>query len=136
MTKCSTVTVKASSQSPAPAAVPIAAVSHTLAAVVSPRTVLRRVRISPAPRKLMPDTMPAATREGSKLTWSPMTSLKPYLLTSTNSAEAVPTIAWVRRPALRPRRRRSSPMRVLRTNASRSRAICSVPCPAKVSVAR
>jgi hypothetical protein len=42
---------------------PIAAVSHTDAAVVRPRIAPRRVMISPAPRKPIPVTIWAATRD-------------------------------------------------------------------------
>ena len=55
--------------SPAPAAVPTAAVTQTPAAVVSPRTESRLTKISPPPMKPMPETIWAATREGSRTTW-------------------------------------------------------------------
>ena len=50
---------------PAPAAMPIAATDHRLAAVVSPRTCPRYWRIVPAPMKPMPVTIWAAIRVGS-----------------------------------------------------------------------
>src|ERR687890_612928 len=48
-----------------PAAIPTAAVAHRLAAVVRPRTDPPYLRIAPAPRKPIPDTIWAATRDGS-----------------------------------------------------------------------
>ena len=68
MRKCIAVTVTASNSSPAPAAMPIAADSHTAAAVVSPCTDPRRKMMMPAPRKPMPETIWAATRDGSTTT--------------------------------------------------------------------
>ena len=56
--------------SEAPAAAPTAAVSQTPAAVVRPRTESRRTKISPAPMKPIPETIWAATREGSRTTSS------------------------------------------------------------------
>ncbi len=58
----------ASNARPAPAARPIADVTHTPAAVVSPRTASRRTKISPPPMKPMPDATCAATRDGSSTT--------------------------------------------------------------------
>ena len=55
----------ASHHSPAPHAMPIAAVSQMVAAVVRPRIAPCRVRMMPAPRKPMPETIWEATREGS-----------------------------------------------------------------------
>ena len=54
--------------SEAPAAAPTAAVSQTPAAVVRPRTESRRTKIRPAPMKPIPETIWAATREGSSTT--------------------------------------------------------------------
>ena len=68
MRKCIAVTVTASSSRPAPAAMPMAADSHTAAAVVSPCTEPRRKMMMPAPRKPMPETIWAATRDGSTTT--------------------------------------------------------------------
>ena len=51
--------------SPAPAAMPTADVAHRLAAVVRPRITMPSLRIAPAPRKPMPDTIWAAIRVGS-----------------------------------------------------------------------
>ena len=64
------VTVHASSSSPAPAAIPIAADSQIAAAVVNPCTDPRRKMMMPAPRKPMPETIWAATRDGSTTTRS------------------------------------------------------------------
>jgi hypothetical protein len=76
----------------APAAAPTAAVSQTPAAVVSPRTESRRTKISPAPRKPIPETIWAATREGSSTTsFGNSTSKKPYLEIIMKSAEPTPT---------------------------------------------
>ena len=49
----------------APHAMPTAAESHTVAAVVSPRTVSLLTKMTPAPRKPIPETTWAAMREGS-----------------------------------------------------------------------
>ena len=71
---------------------PIAAVIQTIAAVVNPRTMSPRTKISPPPMKPMPETTPAATREGSRITRPSLsTSLKPYLLMMMNSAAPTPT---------------------------------------------
>ncbi len=51
---------------PAPAARPIPATTHIVAAVVSPSTIPpSRCMIAPAPRKPIPATIPAAIRLGS-----------------------------------------------------------------------
>ena len=63
--KCRAVPARASHHRPAPQAMPIAAVSQMVAAVVRPRIAPCRVRMMPAPRKPMPDTICEATREGS-----------------------------------------------------------------------
>ena len=63
MMKCSTVTVTDSRNKPAAAAIPMAADSQIDAAVVSPTTAPRRVMTIPAPRKPIPETICAATRE-------------------------------------------------------------------------
>ena len=59
------VPTAAISHSPAPAAIPIAAAVHRLAAVVRPRIEVPYLRIAPAPRKPIPDTIWAAIRVGS-----------------------------------------------------------------------
>ena len=51
-----------------PAAIPIAATTQSVAAVVSPRTEIPRTMIAPAPRKPIPVTIWAAIRVGSKTT--------------------------------------------------------------------
>ena len=63
--KCKAVPAMASNHRPAPHAMPIAAVSQIVAAVVRPRMAPWRVRMMPAPRKPMPETIWEATREGS-----------------------------------------------------------------------
>ncbi len=80
---------------------PTAQVSQMVAAVVSPRTALRRTKIRPPPMKPMPETIWAATRDGPKDTFGrPSTWVKPCCDTSIISALATPTSVWVRRPAL------------------------------------
>lgn len=130
MRKCSAVTTAASSVRPAPAAMPIAAASHTDAAVVSPRTRPRWVRISPPPMNPTPETIWAATRDGSTTTRrGARTSVKPNLLTSTINAELVPTMAVVRSPAGLPRSCRSRPTSDVSPQATSSDATCGHPCP-------
>ena len=51
-----------------PAAIPIAATTQSVAAVVRPRTEMPRTMIAPAPRKPIPVTICAAIRVGSKTT--------------------------------------------------------------------
>lgn len=82
---------------PAPHAILIAAISHTIAAVVRPQTASPRT-MSPPPTNPIPDTICAATRDGSKTTSEPSTSLKPYLLTIRKKAAPTPTSVCVRRP--------------------------------------
>ena len=57
MMKWPTVVARASTGSPAPHAMPSAAVSQTEAAVVRPRTMSRRMKITPPPMKPMPETI-------------------------------------------------------------------------------
>jgi hypothetical protein len=67
---------------------PTAAVTLTPAAVVRPRTLSRRTKMMPPPMKPIPETICAATREGSSDTWAwPTASLKPKMLTSMKAAE-------------------------------------------------
>ena len=120
----------ASSGSPAAAAAPIAAVSQIVAAVVSPRTEPRCTKISPAPMNPSPETICAATRDGSTTTWPGTTTFwKPYLLISRNSADPRPTIVWVRRPADFCRSSRSSPIAADSANARASSPTWSQPWP-------
>jgi hypothetical protein len=94
------------------------------AAVVKPCTEPRRKMMMPAPRNPMPETIWAATRDGSTSTVpAARTSLNPYLLTSSISAAAVPTMVWVRIPALLPWSSRSSPMSAVSPKASLRRAV-------------
>ena len=92
MTRWPRVAATARIGSPAPHAMPRAAVSQTEAAVVSPRTLSRRMKMTPPPMKPMPDTTCAATRDGSSTTrLFASTSMKPYLEISMISADARPT---------------------------------------------
>ena len=78
--------------SPAPQAMPRAAVNQTDAAVISPRTTSRRMKMTPPPMKPIPDTICAATRDGSTTTRSfRSTSIKPYLEMSMKRAAETPT---------------------------------------------
>jgi hypothetical protein len=93
LTKCNATTAMASNSRPAPAAMPIAADSHTAAAVVSPCTAPRRVMMIPAPKKPMPETIWAATRDGSSsIVCADRTSPNPYLLINMINADEVPTM--------------------------------------------
>ena len=86
------VTAMARIGSPAPQAMPIAAVSQTVAAVVRPRTISLRTKIRPPPMKPIPDTICAAIREGSSTTRpESRMSVKPYLDTNITSADEKPT---------------------------------------------
>src|SRR5919198_2782871 len=92
---------------------PIAAATHSVAAVVSPRTEMPWRMIAPAPRKPIPVTICAAIRVGSaRTTWSPLVrnSRKPYAETIVNSAEPRHTSMCVRNPASRSRSSRSKPI--------------------------
>jgi hypothetical protein len=84
---------------------PIAADSHTAAAVVSPCTAPRRVIMNPAPKKPIPVTIWAATRDGSStIVCADKTSPNPYLLINRlvtamlrlPSVQRVDLITWVR----------------------------------------
>lgn len=113
---------------------PTAAVSHTAAAVVSPLTTSRRTKISPPPMKPMPETIWAATRDGSSTTDSPRMSEKPYFDTSMNSAAPNPTSVCVRNPALFCRISRSSPIAADNTSArARSTPCCQPGAPPALS---
>jgi len=79
-----------------------AAMSQIAAAVVSPRAESLRTKINPEPRKPIPVTSCAATRDGSRTTRDGYrTSLNPYLLSSVNSAAPTPTrvASAARRPS-------------------------------------
>ena len=113
---------------PAAAAVPIAAVSQIVAAVVSPRTEPRCTKIRPAPMNPSPETICAATRDGSTTTWPGTTTFwKPYLLTRRNRADPRPTIVCVRSPADFCRSCRSSPIVADSTKARASSPTCVQP---------
>src|SRR2546423_2782052 len=98
---------------------PIAAVAQMVAAVVSPRTRSFRRKMVPAPRKPMPVTICAATREGS--VW-----LKPNAPTTVKRHDPSATMVTVRKPAARSWRSRSSPMIAPRTRATRRRTMRSI----------
>ncbi len=63
--RISSVVKRATKYCAVPAAMPMAATAQMVAAVVSPRTRSFRRKIVPAPRKPIPVTIWAATREGS-----------------------------------------------------------------------
>src|SRR5579884_546570 len=105
---------------------PIAATSQSVAAVVRPLIDRPWRMMAPAPRKPMPLTTCAATREGSSLTrtWGPLCdrmSLKPNAETSVKSAAPTETTRWVRRPACRSRSSRSRPIAPPSAAATNSR---------------
>src|SRR5437868_4092359 len=90
---------------------PIAATSHSVAAVVSPRTERPCRMIAPAPRKPMPLTICAAMRVGSmRVPVAVKKSSKPYADTSVKSADPTQTTRCVRSPACRSRSSRSNPI--------------------------
>ena len=84
---------------PAPTVIPTPTVAQTPAAVVMPLTPCFLAKMRPAPKNPTPVTMPAATREGSSLTFSLSTSKNPYFETTIIKAEASATIRCVRIPA-------------------------------------
>src|ERR671928_148796 len=103
---------------------PIAAATHSVAAVVRPRTERPWRMIAPAPRKPIPVTICAAIRVGSaRITLVPevRNAWKPYAETIVKSAEPSETSRCVRRPASRSRSSRSSPIAAPRAAASASR---------------
>ena len=111
------------------------AVAHSPAAVVRPRTALPCLKITPAPRKLMPLTTWAAIRAGSAprmpLYMAPagsVRSAKPYLDTIISRAEAQHTMIWVRMPASLYRLLRSAPMQAPHTQAAAMRRKKSTFC--------
>src|SRR5579884_73981 len=106
---------------------PIAATSQSVAAVVRPLIDRPWRMMAPAPRKPMPLTTCAATREGSSLTrtWGPLCdrmSLKPNAETSVKSAAPTETSRCVRRPACRSRSSRSRPIAPPSTAATARRS--------------
>src|SRR4051794_6277836 len=101
---------------------PIAATSHSVAAVVSPRTERPCRMIAPAPRKPIPVTIWAAMRVGS--TRTPKFA-KPYAETSVNNADPSETTRCVRSPACRSRSSRSSPIAPPRAAATNRRSSTS-----------
>src|SRR3954470_16636680 len=106
----------------------MAAVSQSVAAVVSPRTESPCRMIAPAPRKPIPVTICAAMRVGSARTTDcpdERNEWKPYAPTIVNSADPSATSRCVRRPASRSRSSRSTPMMPPRAAASARRRSAS-----------
>src|SRR3954454_8125749 len=109
---------------------PIAATSHSVAAVVSPRTDRPSRMIAPAPRKPIPVTIWAAMRVGSARTTLPpwvRNSWKPYAETRVKSADPRETRRCVRMPASRSRSSRSKPTAPPSAHATVSRTSASQP---------
>src|SRR3954452_8943823 len=107
---------------------PIAATSHSVAAVVSPRTESPCRMIAPAPRKPIPVTICAAIRVGSTLT--PKLAY-PYAETSVNSAAPTDAQEWGTKPPCRSRSSRSSriaPPSAAATNRRRSTSAQPIVC--------
>src|SRR5215211_280690 len=92
---------------------PIAATTHSVAAVVRPRIEMPWRMIAPAPRKPIPDTICAAIRVGSKVTPSRLEKWKSrhaYADTRVKTADPTATSRCVRSPAARSRSSRSRPI--------------------------
>lgn len=87
VTRAQSVARDSCASMPAPHAIPTAAATQIVAAVVSPQTTLRPLKMTPAPRNPMPETICSAMREGSKLTSLPRTAEKPYAETSVKAQE-------------------------------------------------
>ncbi|CAM4020778.1 Uncharacterised protein [Klebsiella quasipneumoniae] len=111
---------------PIPAATPIAAVTHILAAVVSPRvsTSLFPIMMAPVPRNPTPAIRPCNIRLRSALDAPACWGMR------TNSAAPMATIMCVRTPALLPCCSRSYPNRPPRVAATRRRSVIRVTCSA------
>ena len=62
---------------PAPQAMPTAAETQMVAAVVSPRTTSLPLKMTPAPKKPIPLTIWAAMRDGSRTAPGSITKAKP-----------------------------------------------------------
>jgi len=109
---------------PIPAATPIAAVTHMLAAVVSPRVSTSFVPIimAPAPRNPTPAIRPCNIRLKSALDAPACWGMR------TKSAAPMATSMCVRTPALLPCRSRSYPNKPPRTAATRRRRMIRVTC--------
>ena len=98
---------------PAPTVRPTTAENQSTAAVVSPRTVLPFLKMTPAPRKPIPLTTWAARRAGSEVrepSRIPPRSAKPYLDTIMHRAAPQQTTMCVRTPASLKRLLLSMPM--------------------------
>ncbi len=109
---------------PIPAAAPIDAVTHMLAAVVSPlvSTSLFPTIMAPAPRNPTPAIKPCNTRLKSALDAPACWGMR------TKSAAPMATSMCVRSPALLPCRSRSYPNRPPRAAATRRRSTIRVAC--------
>ncbi len=111
---------------PTPTSTPMAAVSQIDAAVVRPRTDRPSLKITPAPRKPMPVMMPWAMRVGSTRATSALDAMNQrswYRVTSISRLDARQTSVWVRKPAGRPWKLRSRP---IKPPASTAISRCSV----------
>ena len=114
------VVIAAARYIPVPQASPMAAVTHRPAAVVRPRTMFFWKMMVPAPRKPMPETTCAATREESFRSMP-----KPYCETMQNRALPIATRKWVRKPASFERYSLSMPMIPPRSSAIERRSVSS-----------
>ena len=85
---------------PQPMAIPTPTVAQIPAEVVIPLTLLLRKKIIPEPINPTAVTIPAATRDGSRRTYSPRTSLKPYLEMIIMVAAATEMMTCVLTPAV------------------------------------
>src|SRR5712692_9314982 len=118
---------------------PIAATTHKVAAVVSPRIERPSRMIAPAPRKPIPVTICAAIRVGSARTTLPppvRNSWNPYAETIVKSADPSETRRCVRIPASRSRSSRSKPTVAPRPAAAASRTVASQPASRGISLTR
>lgn len=109
---------------PIPAAIPIAAVTHTPAAVVNPRVsscLLPKI-MAPAPRNPTPAVRPCSTRVKSAVEAPDCWGMR------TKSAAPMATSICVRTPALLPFCSRSYPSRPPRIPATRRRSVIRVLC--------
>src|SRR2546422_3399831 len=113
-----TVTIAAGTSNPEPASTPTAAAHQRVAAVVSPRTLKPSLKITPAPRKPIPDTTCAAMR---------VALLSPAVIpeSATKAADPVATSACVRMPAMRWCHWRSTPTARPQSRATRMRSVKS-----------
>src|SRR5690606_17923881 len=117
-----TVAPTASTYAPQPAAIPIAATTHSVAAVVKPTTLPRAWMIVPAPRKPIPLTICAASRAGSAVRKPAGSAIRAIAIdSSVNSAAPTQISKLVRSPAGLPLSSRSMPTMPPSTAASTRR---------------